>query len=226
MKVTQGDINGQGQQQTETTNVMNQPIDRVYQLNPPHGFNYEAQIYDLRALTNYTFQVSVAQFLNQPPVESINSTGLNELTSSIVQNRKSRGQTNASQARRLDWNSSSNNNDSNNDSRRADELSNFSKQSLRIETKPFRAEATKCLADISEVVVQTGRYFGGRISVENSLDPRCNLLGNRSSEQTTYLFRIDHEVCHSKTVVSFPISTRVLFSSLTSLDTHTHKITD
>lgn len=74
--------------------------------------------------------------------------------------------------------------------------------SLRVQTKAFKAEATRCLSDVSEVLVNTGRHFGGRISVENTTDPRCQLMGDRSSEQSAYLFRIDHELCKSRITVS------------------------
>jgi hypothetical protein len=40
------------------------------------------------------------------------------------------------------------------------------------------AKATKCLADSSEVVVETGPFFGGRISVEDSTIPGCFVKGN------------------------------------------------
>lgn len=40
------------------------------------------------------------------------------------------------------------------------------------------AKATKCLADSSEVVVETGPFFGGRISVEDSTVPGCFVKGN------------------------------------------------
>lgn len=40
------------------------------------------------------------------------------------------------------------------------------------------AKATNCLADSSEVIVETGPYFGGRISVEDSTIPGCFIKGN------------------------------------------------
>lgn len=155
--------------------VIGATIDSVRQLEPPSGQTYEAQVFDLRALTNYTFQVQVSRFAHELETDP-------EPAKRWQPEQHDRSQA----ARRLS-------------------LSNQKGNGLlgRVETKPFGAEATKCLADVSEVVVNTGRYFGGRISVEDSLDPRCNLLGNRSSEQTTYLFRIDHQICDSKIVVSF-----------------------
>lgn len=159
------------------------PTDTVHQLDGPTGGRYEGQIFDLRALTNYTFQVRVSRFSHEPELLVSNSNNNNTIKElNQLEHRRNRGQA----ARKL---------------LTADELE--SRDLRKIETKPFGAEATKCLADVSEVVVNTGRYFGGRISVEDSSDPRCNLIGNKSSEQTSYLFRIDHEICDSKVVVSW-----------------------
>lgn len=174
-------------------NNKEKPTDTVYQLGALNGFHsYETQIFDLRALTNYTFNVQVSRFsheseqqVNNQQVDlSQSQANKADQGSSSSSRRGNRGQA----ARRLSLTAS--------DVNSGDSLSG------RVETKPFNAEATKCLADVSEVLINTGRYFGGRISVEDSTDPRCNLLGNKSSEQTSYLFRIDHEVCGSKIVVS------------------------
>lgn len=169
------------------------PVKRLYPTEMVHQLDnssnqYEVQIFDLRALTNYTFQVRVSRFLHEPELIKSN----NQPTRSIQQmpqqmptiERHNRMQA----ARRMN--------------NVADEHPEHPIL-RRIETKPFGAEATKCLADVSEVLVNTGRYFGGRISVEDSSDPRCNLIGNKSSEQSSYLFRIDHQACDSKIVVSF-----------------------
>lgn len=142
------------------------PIDLVHQVDPPAGANFEAQIHDLRALTNYTFQVQVAHFWG----EGVGGAGAARRRSSQL-------------ARRL-------------------ELHGEPAGGERAETKPFGAQAAKCLANVSEVLISTGRYFGGRISVEGSADSRCHLLGNKTSDQSVYLFRIDHQACRSKIVVS------------------------
>lgn len=167
------------------------PIETVQQLDSSN--QYEVQIFDLRALTNYTFQVHVSRFLHEPE-QLQNPSKVSNQTKDVEKNfaekpsqqleRRSRVQA----ARRLN--------------NVADEQHSDT-HSRRIETKPFGAEATKCLADVSEVVINTGKYFGGRISVEDSSDSRCHLIGNKSSEQTSYLFRIDHHICDSKIVVSF-----------------------
>lgn len=153
-------------------------IDMVRLVDPPRGSHYETHIYDLRALTNYTFQVRVARFSHEPPVALAG-----QQPGDRSQAARRLGGSAPAARQELDWPPAE-------------------EGSSRVETKPFGAEATKCLSDVSEVVVNTGRYFGGRISVENSADPRCNLLGNKSSEQTSYLFRIEHEICDSKVVVS------------------------
>lgn len=142
--------------------------DFVRQLEPPTGNNYEAQVYDLRAFTNYTFQVQAARS-----------------TAATLVKGGSAGKTPAWEQRKQ---------------RRLDE--SLPLAASLVETKAFSAEATKCLANASEIVINTGRYFGGRISVEDSPDPRCQLIGNKSSEQTTYTFRIEHEICQSKVMVS------------------------
>lgn len=168
MRVSDNDRQPQAQQQQQPVIIKPPELDSVHRLPGTAGQQYEAHIYDLRALTNYTFNVRVAQFVGQAPLVN--------LTSAV-------GRLKA--ARRLDFGKH-----------------NANSLSERVETKPFRAEATKCLADVSEVVINTGRYFGGRISVEHSSDPRCSLVGNKTSDQSSYMFRIDHELCNSKIVVS------------------------
>lgn len=157
-------------------------------------FAFETQIFDLRALTNYTFNVQVLQFVGEHPVMTTTTT-----TGTTGNERRSAGS-----ARRLDWPDA-----------------NLNQPRLQVEqTKAFGAEATRCLANASEVLVQTGRYFAGRISVEGQTDPRCSLLGNRSSEQTSYLFRIDHHVCHSKLTDSGRIETMILVHENRDILTH------
>lgn len=177
-----------GSKENEKSSVI--PVKRLYPTELVHQLSnfsnqYELQIFDLRALTNYTFQVRVSRFLHEPElVTSHQQIKDSQQLQMPFTERRNRMQA----ARRLN--------------NVADEHPEHP-VSRRVETKPFGAEATKCLADASEVMVYTGRYFGGRISVEGSSDPRCNLIGNRSSEQTNYIFRIDHQVCDSKIVVSF-----------------------
>lgn len=187
-------VGGNSTTRSDVTNlsVITNPVDSVR--NSPEGSQYQAHVDDLRAKTLYTFGVTVSRFAHElpailmQPADKANDTVRHFPNSppsppaSASGNRKpARGQQAA--ARRID-------------------LSRDNSIGPRVETKAFAAEATKCLADVTEVVINTGRYFGGRISVEDSLDPRCSLLGNKSSEQSSYLFRIDHQICNSKVMVS------------------------
>ncbi|XP_058056651.1 uncharacterized protein LOC131208025 [Anopheles bellator] len=68
-------------------------------------------------------------------------------------------------------------------------------QTIVIPTKGFSAHATQCLPDASEIEVETGPYFGGRIAAENG---NCGVQGDARSPQESYMMRIDHEKCGSK----------------------------
>uniref|UniRef100_A0A182PMB8 ZP domain-containing protein n=1 Tax=Anopheles epiroticus TaxID=199890 RepID=A0A182PMB8_9DIPT len=68
-------------------------------------------------------------------------------------------------------------------------------QTIIIPTKGFSAHATQCLPHASEIEVETGPYFGGRIAAENG---NCGIQGDASSPQESYTMRIDHEQCGSK----------------------------
>ncbi|XP_050076787.1 uncharacterized protein LOC126563961 isoform X1 [Anopheles maculipalpis] len=68
-------------------------------------------------------------------------------------------------------------------------------QTIIIPTKGFSAHATQCLPDASEIEVETGPYFGGRIAAENG---NCGIQGDVSSPQESYTMRIDHDKCGSK----------------------------
>ncbi|XP_059485044.1 uncharacterized protein LOC132202262 [Neocloeon triangulifer] len=80
--------------------------------------------------------------------------------------------------------------------------------SVTAQTKGFSAKATQCLANSTEVEVDTGPYFGGRISVESlggqpgEISPAsedesssCSVWGNPRSPQSTYKLRFDHNIC-------------------------------
>lgn len=154
----------------------------------PNESSYETQIFDLRAQTNYTFQVHVSQFSDERDPSKLAKPMSHSLSIASSRYRVPNG-------RRLA--------DRDKDESTLNSIDQRSSALFhRIETKSFNAEATRCLANTSEVVINTGRYFGGRISVENSSDPRCQLRGDRLSDRATYLFRIDHELCKSKIVVS------------------------
>uniref|UniRef100_A0A1S4GWI0 Uncharacterized protein n=1 Tax=Anopheles gambiae TaxID=7165 RepID=A0A1S4GWI0_ANOGA len=68
-------------------------------------------------------------------------------------------------------------------------------QTIIIPTKGFSAHATQCLPHASEIEVETGPFFGGRIAAENG---NCGIQGDASSPQESYTMRIDHEQCGSK----------------------------
>ncbi|XP_062549141.1 uncharacterized protein LOC134213805 [Armigeres subalbatus] len=67
-------------------------------------------------------------------------------------------------------------------------------QTIIIPTKGFSAHATQCLPHASEIEVETGPYFGGRISSENG---HCSIQGDANSSQESYTMRIEHENCGS-----------------------------
>ncbi|XP_055593776.1 uncharacterized protein LOC129744976 [Uranotaenia lowii] len=68
-------------------------------------------------------------------------------------------------------------------------------QTVIIPTKGFSAHATQCLPHASEIEVQTGPYFGGRIGSENGV---CGIQGDQNSPQESYIMRIDHDECGSR----------------------------
>lgn len=68
-------------------------------------------------------------------------------------------------------------------------------QNIIIPTKGFSAIATKCLPNESEISIETGPYFGGRITSENG---ECEIDGNAKDERESYTMRIDHEKCGSQ----------------------------
>lgn len=68
-------------------------------------------------------------------------------------------------------------------------------QSIIVPTKGFSATASKCLPNESEIVVETGPNFTGRISSENG---KCFVDGNSNEDTNSYTLHIDHEECGSK----------------------------
>ncbi|KAH8412558.1 hypothetical protein KR009_002988, partial [Drosophila setifemur] len=67
-------------------------------------------------------------------------------------------------------------------------------QSIIIPTKGFSAQATQCLPHASEIEVETGPYFGGRIVVDGG---NCGVKGDASDSADKYTMRIDHKQCGS-----------------------------
>lgn len=68
-------------------------------------------------------------------------------------------------------------------------------QSIVIPTKGFSAIATRCLPNESEISIETGPYFGGKITSENG---QCGIDGDVKDERESYTLRIDHEKCGSQ----------------------------
>lgn len=86
------------------------------------------------------------------------------------------------------------------DSEKAARSENFSKedmseQSIIIPTKGFSAVATKCLPNESEILIETGPNFAGKIASENG---RCAIEGDALDGKDSYRMRIDHEKCGSQ----------------------------
>ncbi|XP_063702790.1 uncharacterized protein LOC134832629 [Culicoides brevitarsis] len=67
-------------------------------------------------------------------------------------------------------------------------------QTIIIPTKGFSAHATKCLPDVSEIEVETGPYFGGKIVAENN---NCFTQGNPLDDRSSYSMKIEHDKCGS-----------------------------
>ena len=63
------------------------------------------------------------------------------------------------------------------------------------------ARTDRCLSNLSEVIVETGPLFNGKISVENSTSEECAVYGNRSIAQEAYHLTILHDRCGSKRLV-------------------------
>lgn len=68
-------------------------------------------------------------------------------------------------------------------------------QSIVIPTKGFSAIATRCLPNESEINIETGPYFSGKIASENG---QCGIEGDSKDARETYTMRIDHEKCGSQ----------------------------
>uniref|UniRef100_A0A1B0A498 ZP domain-containing protein n=1 Tax=Glossina pallidipes TaxID=7398 RepID=A0A1B0A498_GLOPL len=56
------------------------------------------------------------------------------------------------------------------------------------------AQATKCLPHASEIVVETGPYFAGKIVVDGG---KCGIKGNPEDPRDAYTMRIEHQTCGS-----------------------------
>ena len=65
-----------------------------------------------------------------------------------------------------------------------------------VQTRGFNAQAIDCGKDVTDVLVETGPNFGGKISAEGH-EKDCYINGNRRASNTSYLFSIDHDKCGS-----------------------------
>jgi len=59
---------------------------------------------------------------------------------------------------------------------------------------PLPQVQTSCLPHASEIEVETGPYFGGRIVVDGG---NCGIKGDASDAADKYTMRIDHKECGS-----------------------------
>ncbi|XP_075153627.1 uncharacterized protein LOC142227144 [Haematobia irritans] len=71
---------------------------------------------------------------------------------------------------------------------------NLGGQTIVIPTKGFSAQATRCLPNASEIEVETGPNFGGKIVVDGG---NCGVKGDPNDDKDTYVMRIDHKACGS-----------------------------
>lgn len=89
-------------------------------------------------------------------------------------------------------------------------------RTILVATKGFSARAVSCLPDVSEVEVETGPYFQGRIGVESG---PCSVEGDPNSPRDTYLLRIEHAECGSSANQT-SVSTFVLVQESSHILTH------
>ncbi|XP_058979945.1 uncharacterized protein LOC101900435 [Musca domestica] len=71
---------------------------------------------------------------------------------------------------------------------------NLGGPTIVIPTKGFSAQATRCLPNASEIEVETGPNFGGKIVVDGG---NCGVKGNPNDVKDKYVMRIDHKACGS-----------------------------
>ncbi|KAI1293594.1 hypothetical protein HDE_06254 [Halotydeus destructor] len=127
---------------------------------------YQASVFDLRMVTNYTFSVEADFSLTHDPAigDSFHKFGIH-----------ANNPLNINEARAKQYN-------------------------VTVETKGFSGKTMVCLSNATEVIVHTGPYFNGKISVENVPDDGCSVFGNHSSPLDTYTLTIHHGRCGSQIV--------------------------
>lgn len=93
-------------------------------------------------------------------------------------------------------------------------------KNVQTTTKGFSARASRCLGNSTDVEVQTGPFFAGKISVEDVQDERCAIYGEQTDPRSVYTLTIDHSICGSKKVNNSRIETPVLVHENKELVTH------
>ena len=66
-----------------------------------------------------------------------------------------------------------------------------------LETKGFTAKAIDCGKDVTEVLVETGPNFRGKISADGA-EESCFVTGRGRAGNTSYILTIDHQKCGSR----------------------------
>jgi len=69
-------------------------------------------------------------------------------------------------------------------------------ENVVLQTRGFSARATDCRRDTTEVLLETGPHFGGKISAEGR-EHNCFIEGKKASSNSSYSFTIDHKKCGS-----------------------------
>lgn len=69
-------------------------------------------------------------------------------------------------------------------------------ENVVLQTRGFSARATDCRRDTTEVLLETGPHFGGKISAEGR-EHSCFIKGRKASSNSSYSFTIDHKKCGS-----------------------------
>ncbi|KNC22947.1 hypothetical protein FF38_13751 [Lucilia cuprina] len=82
----------------------------------------------------------------------------------------------------------------NNEIEGEDFLSNNMVQGQTIVVPTKGSQATRCLPTASEIEVETGPYFGGKIVVDGG---NCGIKGDPNDAKDKYVMRIDHKACGS-----------------------------
>ncbi|RWS13330.1 hypothetical protein B4U79_15870 [Dinothrombium tinctorium] len=94
------------------------------------------------------------------------------------------------------------------------------KKNFLFSKKKVSARTILCLANASDVLVNTGPYFGGKVAVENATDERCAVYGNRSDSKEVYKLTIIHDFCGSKIIDNSRIESMIMVHENKDILTH------